>query len=69
MPWVFFRTSGSAISSPIDFRRMFCYIINQPILNRSTEQVDDGDEGDLLKQALAMSMTDGEEFENMRVSF
>lgn len=31
-------------------------------------QVDDGDESDLLKQALAMSMTDGEEFENMRVS-
>lgn len=28
---------------------------------------DDGDEEDLLKQALAMSMTDGEEFENMRV--
>lgn len=32
-----------------------------------TKQVDDGEEGDLLKQALAMSMTDGEEFENMRV--
>lgn len=29
---------------------------------------DDGDEEDLLKQALAMSMTDGEEFESMRVT-
>lgn len=53
-PWIFVKS---------------CAIINQPIINRSTEQVDDGDEGDLLKQALAMSMTDGEEFENMRVRF
>lgn len=30
-------------------------------------KVDDDDEGDLLKQALAMSMTDGDEIENMRV--
>lgn len=42
--------------------------INQ-YFNQSTQQVDDGDEGDLLKQALAMSMTDGEEFENLRVRF
>eukprot|EP00904_Undaria_pinnatifida_P006324 jgi/Undpi1/2821/HiC_scaffold_14.g06198.m1 len=36
--------------------------------DRDAMQVDDGDESELLKQALAMSMTDEEEFENMRVA-
>lgn len=30
---------------------------------------DDGEEENLLKQAIAMSMADGEEFENMRVRY
>lgn len=37
-------------------------------INSHGEQVDADDEGGLLEQALAMSMMDGDEVENMRVS-